>query len=87
MSRCLTPRTCLIKTYDASDEEIRTVRFVAETDVTATFAEQLAERLAYIEALHAGTKVHRLKVKSLEGDDLAAQSVHELKVAMGYFER
>jgi hypothetical protein len=87
MSRCSTPRTCLIKTYDVRDEEIRTVRFVAETDVTATFAEQLAERLAYIEALHAGTKVHQLKVKSLDGVDLAAQSVHELKVAMGFSER
>lgn len=84
MSRCSIPRTCLIKTYDVWDEEIRTVRFVAETDVTATFAEQLAERLAYIEALHAGTKVHRLKVKSLEGNDLAAQSVHDLKLAMGF---
>jgi len=87
MNRCTTPRICLIKSYDARDEVIRTVRFVAETDITAQFAEQLAERLAYIEALHAGTKTHLLKVKSLEGSELAARSVQELKLAMGFLGR
>jgi hypothetical protein len=87
MNLCTTPRTCLIKSYDDQDKEIRTVRFVAETNVTAQFAEQLAERLAYIEALHAGTKTHLLKVKSLEGIELAARSVQELKLAMGFLGR
>ncbi len=84
MTQSQQANVCLIKSYDARGTEIRSIQFLAETEVTVKFAEQLAERLAYVEALHAGTRTQWLRVKSLDGKELAVRNVDHLKVAMGF---